>query len=1278
MVVALGYHVVSNYSSSPRPAPLEAGKAIPQDSNKVEFRLWQDPFEPFEPSTNQAASPKGGSDSSPSAPLLSLRGQLLNLSYQMDIGNRATNSAPVRKSLCSDIADHFKPPQTNMPTAIIGVMLPGGSYADDKEARLRLRYAVELAFLTGELGPEDRTHIHTNSMSLGSDGKDGPMTKYSYEWFKSRSDAADCQALVLWLNEDDFSDETAQRLNLLIRQIPYLTDTNKQVLFFLIGPRASDTLRDLDSPLDPVKAHDLIAAANAGHFQILSPEATAMVHDTTNNGYSWEFSSDHITQPMEILNYWLHPGDAVSEFLVTNLLYLRSNKPSNYQTSNSDDIRQFVCDGLNEAINTENFAAPKNFPIIAKLPPEITNLAPLIAGDLDVRHFNCSVLEAAYSDALAINQTSDPYALKLQQEFDKGFGLTNDTKNLHVFHTWVATDQRLSELIADELKNRLAGSPLDRSSNVVVILGEQDTYFGSRLADEWIDALVGSGVCASNNAIWQFSYLRGIDGSKPVTEKPREKTPDLASTPQEALQALEMEQQQNGVKADGDAQMDYIARLGEMLHKKDREMKKSGKGRIVAVGLTGSDAYDKLILLREMSHRLPEAVFFTTDLEAPLWTANVFRYSRKLLVASAYTVEPELTNNDWPRLEEFAPFRDVYQNAVFHACNAVVTNLWEARISSTNYDAPITLLQGSLWEIGRRGPVLLKSVEDPPPESERLLRRLFGFIEHRASAVWHYAPIGDFWILPPILGLLVLGLTVSRFISSSRAGVEWPDWHQPNQTWGLAGKIFDLAGRILGLASNAPGLIRSVADWARKRLGSIKTWFLYQARVRLGLAITPKNYPSTIVGRAQKSASRRQLSFAGLLFDIITPLLAGALVGSFLCRAWSIAQQPGEEPWNFLDGVSIWPSECLRLLTICGSLCFLRLVYGRLGYHRKRLWKLYFAEKEESSEDEWELFCKRREDQRKASGNRLTSRGVLAVLLLIPWIPRFVETETNGKTEASVDVRSLFRAYLFFGGLRFRMLRALISALLYFIFAFLLMICLQDIPPLLMIRGRGSHNFDAVVLMGTIAIVLFVLFYMLDAALLTKRILGCISLYPTKWPERPLRERASHFSVREEHLDGIFDVEFAAIQTQELGIWMFGPFVLLLLLVISRSALLDNWTWSLGLILIFVMNFLLGVICWFVVRRAAGKVRDFALEQIDKAESWVRSSLRKTIKIPANGTCISKKKYLKNLEELRKKILDENRGAYAPAFQDPSYLGVCIPSGISGIIIPLLSWWLSR
>jgi len=74
----------------------------------------------------------------------------------------------------------------------------------------------------------------------------------------------------------------------------------------------------------------------------------------------------------------------------------------------------------------------------------------------------------------------------------------------------------------------------------------------------------------------------------------------------------------------------------------------------------GSDVYDKLLILQALRPELPEALFFTTDLDELLLPQDKTRYTRNLLVASSYdlTLDDDL-QADIPR------FRNIYQTSIF-------------------------------------------------------------------------------------------------------------------------------------------------------------------------------------------------------------------------------------------------------------------------------------------------------------------------------------------------------------------------------------------------------------------------------------------------------------------------------------------------------------------------------------------------------------------------------------------------------------------------------------
>jgi hypothetical protein len=90
-------------------------------------------------------------------------------------------------------------------------------------------------------------------------------------------------------------------------------------------------------------------------------------------------------------------------------------------------------------------------------------------------------------------------------------------------------------------------------------------------------------------------------------------------------------------------------------------------GGIQAVGVLGSDLYDKLLVLQALRPLLPNARFFTTDLDALLLHPAEQKVTRNLLVASGFGLQlrPDVQG-------AIPPFRSNYQTAEFLAARIAV------------------------------------------------------------------------------------------------------------------------------------------------------------------------------------------------------------------------------------------------------------------------------------------------------------------------------------------------------------------------------------------------------------------------------------------------------------------------------------------------------------------------------------------------------------------------------------------------------------------------------
>jgi hypothetical protein len=205
-----------------------------------------------------------------------------------------------------------------------------------------------------------------------------------------------------------------------------------------------------------------------------------------------------------------------------------------------------------------------------------------------------------------------------------------------------------------------------------------------------------------------------------------------------------------------------------------------------------------------------------------------------------------------------------------------------------------------------------------------------------------------------------------------------------------------------------------------------------------------------------------------------------------------------------------------------------------------------------------------------------------------------------------------------------------------------------------------------------------VLFYAIDATRLAARMLTYIEK-PTDWPTWRKDEVANRWCLCRDDTDPLIDMQFAVEHTQHVRAFMLTPFVLLLLLLVSRLNFFEAWTWPVPLAGVFVLNFVLAATCWAVLRRSAYRVRTAAIRQLtERAVQCENAALLRHRKGQGlEGTALwihsgagdyPPDKYAERLRQIIDGIKHERGGAFAPWIQDPTYLFLFIPTGITGIL----------
>jgi hypothetical protein len=243
----------------------------------------------------------------------------------------------------------------------------------------------------------------------------------------------------------------------------------------------------------------------------------------------------------------------------------------------------------------------------------------------------------------------------------------------------------------------------------IALISEWDTVYGQMLPElitrvfDQTAYIAGERPLDYPSWIMPFSYLRGLDGQLPSSKSPKdEKSSDNGGNASKT-DARSTNSADQIERAEGQSQFDYLRRLADHVRQRDEELRQSNEGHIAAIGVLGSDVYDKLLILQALRPEFPEALFFTTDLDAELLSQSKSRYVRNVIVASSYDLKlRDALQADIP------PFWSTYQTSIFLTARLAIENGW-THTSADNPDARAnisllsTMARPRLFQIGRTG-----------------------------------------------------------------------------------------------------------------------------------------------------------------------------------------------------------------------------------------------------------------------------------------------------------------------------------------------------------------------------------------------------------------------------------------------------------------------------------------------------------------------------------------------------------------------------------------------
>lgn len=729
---------------------------------------------------------------------------------------------------------------------------------------------------------------------------------------------------------------------------------------------------------------------------------------------------------------------------------------------------------------------------------------------------------------------------------------------------------RTDDILAKELVSELKHRRVDMGSHHIALISEWDTHFGRTLPRAFAKALCKKDDCPSLD---HFTYLRGIDGRMPLLPG-EEKKSRIETTDTTGNASAEGK---NGKirRPAGTGQFDYLRRLASEVKARDRRYRVDGSGRIRAIGILGSDVYDKLLLLRALRPHFPGVLFFTTDLDAQLLHPSDSRWARNLIIASSFGLR--LNDNLQGKT---SPFRSSYQTAAYLTTRLATDGKYPRCESGNLQNAPGKPLKcGSqvefneyisplLFEVGRAGavPLLRDDDQNGVPADDR---------------------------------------------TDTRETLH-PEVQSPNLWPAVFAVFFALAVAVV---------------------------LLHQIKPASGWLIIA---------------------------------LAMALLGALALVSTAVILSESGEPLSVTQGVSVWPTELLRYVTLCLSGFFVANLFTGVKLNCSRLGEQYFGLKPEApggggtlGEIGSSLWASVSKSWRRGSGGQSSAgwiryeslrrllkkylwlacsvvvvvlglagmlmtiilgddfsqlglvsilacywttlivawlfvvHKVLDVASINQWVTKALKRARRGPGTSAPGLKAAdyWRDYCDLGRPRERFLRALVMWLLYMAIASIIFAVMPapDAP----CRGAACYV-DIAVLVVTVFAMLILIFLTLDALRLCIYWIKGLYMDGFCWSGEKLEETCRTLNVTQSVATEWNKIQLIAERTNEIGRLIYYPFAVIVLMLLSRSSYFDNWGLPRAVAIVVVINVGLLVAAGLKLRREAEKARAEGIQTLQQ------------------------------------------------------------------------------
>lgn len=623
-ILAVAFLLSRSQLKSTRPeTPYRLEHAVPHE-DKIDARLWQDPFKVVLDHEKAKHSEEKSEN------------------INKRLGCPSTHDVNQVSERINTLYDG-KDQDTQQRNPIVQVLLTivrDGTFAEDRERRLRNRYAVLTALSVSAMAPEDSKHIQffklqwTKKNKLNLDIRNDEVPKIDvydekseplivpFEWFRrtevypvEREDDRPEHVMVVWLPESAFSHKPLTRIAQVIDALGRNgSDQESDNVFYTWFEEQKNKTEA--QKLKTVQI-DVIGPSYSDTLQAMLKEAKLRESEPINNSKVDDSSFVDVNSVFVDVNSVLVDLTIFSPWSTASPALLV--EPDSYESSLRDTYSR---DSL-----PEMFAEiPDRFSKI-----NIKFIRMIGSDDLLVEQ----LIGELYRRGVDVLHKGDDDVgdhVALISEWDTFYGKTFPLLFATAIRSWDVKNHKIDW--PQYTKNLKLKAPLDN-----------DPSFPENLHT--------------------YKYIKGVDGKLPKSQSIEEKQ-----------QGEEKESESKWTYSKslelpiGTGQLDYVRRLAQNL--KDEHERRGSE--LKAIGVIGSDVYDKLILLHALREQFDDVIIFMTDLDARMMHYEQFKWTRNVIVASNFGLglDKSYQSGVYYQQSPLPPFRDNYQTALFFACRTAL------------------------------------------------------------------------------------------------------------------------------------------------------------------------------------------------------------------------------------------------------------------------------------------------------------------------------------------------------------------------------------------------------------------------------------------------------------------------------------------------------------------------------------------------------------------------------------------------------------------------------